>query len=472
MTAGPSAPPLTFRQQLQTSPNYRTWVLVACLTGMFATTFTITILGVSLAVIATDLGSTTEHVAWVITGPMLIQALSMPILGKLGDLYGHRRVYLIGFALAAVAAVATSLAWSANSLIAIRTIGQLTGTATMPASSALIFTVFPPRDRVRAMGWVNLVGAGAPVFGLAVGGLMVDTIGWRPLFMIQAGLSVLSLGFAWVVLRETHRQQGASLDIPGAVTLAIAASAMTFGVNRLPIWGATHPGVLGPLAVVPIALFLFVRAERRASHPLVPLEFFSRRNFVFPMITSFFINFAYMGGFIITPMLLLQVFLYSATATSFLTMLRPLTFSLFSPISGAIATRIGERTMAIVGTSLVVLAMLSFAAGARADSIVLIGGGLVIAGLGLGVSQPSLAALVGNSVDEHSFGIASSAMNMCGSIGAVAGISVLTALTAGATTTGVFQGGYVLGAAIAAIGAGATLFLQRRASVVEPPPDV
>lgn len=468
MTAGPSTPPLTFRQQIQTSPNYRAWVLVACLTGMFATTFTITILGVSLAVIAADLGSTPEHVAWVITGPMLIQALSMPILGKLGDLYGHRRVYLIGFALAAVAAAATSLAWSANSLIGIRMLGQLTGTATMPASTALIFTVFPPRDRVRAMGWVNLVGAGAPVFGLAIGGLMVDTLGWRPLFVIQAVLSLASLAFASLVLRETRRQEGASLDIPGALTLAIAASALTFGVNRLPIWGAMHPGVLGPLAVVPFALWLFVRAERRAVHPLLPLEFFRRRNFVFPMISGFFMNFAYMGGFIISPLLLLSVFMYSATATSFLTMLRPLAFSLFSPISGSIAPLVGERTMAIIGTGLVVVAMLSFAAGAHSSSIVLIGGGLVIAGLGLGVSQPSLAALVGNSVDEHSFGIASSAMTMTASIGAVAGISVLTALTANATTTGAFENGYLLGAGFGAIGCGATLFLTRRTSYAEP----
>jgi MFS family permease len=462
VTAGPNSGRLTLRQKIQASPNYPYWVLVACLTGMFASTFTITILGVSLVVIADDLSTTPEHVAWVITGPMLIQALSMPILGKLGDLYGHRRVYLVGFTLAGFAAIATASAWDANSLIAIRTLGQLTGTATMPASTALIFTVFPPRDRVRAMGWVNLVGAGAPVFGLAIGGLMVDTVGWRPLFLIQAGLSVVALGFASLVLRETRRQHGVSLDLPGAATLAVTASALTFGVNRLPLWGASHPGVWGPLAVVPFMLFLFIRIERRAAHPLVPLEFFTRRNFVFPMISGFFMNFAYMGGFIISPLLLLQVFMYSATATSFLTMMRPLAFSLSSPVSGAIATRVGERTMAIVGTGLVVVAMVSFAIGAQTSSILFISGGLVIAGLGLGVSQPSLSALVGNAVDEHSFGIASAAISMTSSIGAVAGISVLTAWTAQATTHTVFYEGYVLGAAFAAIGCAATFFLQHR----------
>jgi MFS family permease len=176
-----------------------------------------------------------------------------------------------------------------------------------------------------------------------------------------------------------------------------------------------------------------------------------------------------MGGFIISPLLLFQVFLYSATATSFLTMLRPLTFSLTSPIGGAIATRVGEHRMAVVGTGMIAVAMLSFAAGAASESIAFIAGGLTIAGMGLGVCQPSLAALVGNAVDEHNFGIASSAIQMTSSVGAVAGISVLTALTAGSSSSEAFYYGYLLGAAVAGIGFLATLFTQQRSYAVPDP---
>lgn len=452
-------------QRIHASPNYKGWVLVACLSGMFATTFTITILGVSLAVIADDLESTPEIVAWVITGPMLVQALALPILGKVGDVIGHRRVYLIGFAFATAFALATAAAWSAGSLVAIRTLGQLTGTATWPASTALLFHVYQPEERVRAMGWVSLVSAGAPVFGLAIGGLMVDTLGWRPLFVIQAVLCALAFALAVVVLRETGRQEGVTLDLPGAATIAVAASCLTFGINRLPAWGLTHPGVFGPLLVVPLALWAFVRAERRAVHPLVPLAFFSRRNFSFPMVSGFFAQFAYMGGFIISPLLLLQVFGYSATATSFLTMLRPITFSLCSPIGGAIATRVGERTMVVIGNGGVVLAMASFALGATFESIPFIAGGLVIAGLGFGICQPSISAIVGNSVGEKHFGIASSAVGMASSIGAVSGISVLTALTADSESPEIFFQGYVLGAVFALLGFLASFFtVGRRAA--------
>lgn len=449
-------------QRIQDSPRYPRWVLVACLSGMAASSFTITILAVSLKVIADDLGSTPEVVAWVITGPMLVQALSLPVLGKLGDLYGHRRVYLIGFALATVFALGTAAAWSAASLIGIRVLGQLMGTATWPASTALLFHVYPPRERVRAMGWVSLVTAGAPVFGLAIGGLMVDTLGWRPLFVIQGALSVIALVFAILVLRETTPQEDVSFDLPGAASIAVAALALTFGINRLPTWGLAHPGVAGPLAVVPLAVFAFVRAERRVRHPLIPLEFFSRRNFALPMVAQAFAQFAYMGGFIISPLLLMQVFGYSATATSFLTMLRPVSFSLASPVGGAVATRIGERTMVVVGMAGLVVAMLSFALGAHFLSIPLIGGGLVIAGLAFGVFQPSIAAIVGNSVDDRSFGIASSATQMTSSIGAVAGVSVLTAFTADSSSPEVFFEGYALGGAAALLAFVATFFTQGR----------
>ena len=129
--------------------RYPTWVLVSCLAGVFATTFTITILAVSLKSIAEDLDSRVEIVAWVITAPMLVQALSLPVLGKMGDLYGHRRVFLIGFFVAAIITLLSAAAWDAASLITLRTLAQLMGTATMPASTALLFGVYPPERRAQ-----------------------------------------------------------------------------------------------------------------------------------------------------------------------------------------------------------------------------------------------------------------------------------------------------------------------------------
>jgi MFS family permease len=448
------------RRSISEHPQHRRWVLWTCLAGGFATTFTITILGVSLKSIALDLDSQVSTIAWVMTAPMLAQAVSAPLLGKLGDLHGHRRVYLIGFVMATFVSIATAYAWDATSLIGLRALGQLAGTATMPASMSMLFRAYEGRDRVKAMGWMSVIFAGAPVLGLAIGGVLVESIGWRPIFVIQGGLSAFACAVAFFVLVETPRRQDVRLDIWGAVVLALAAFALTFAINRVPNWGLSHPLVLLSFALTPALLTLFVRIERRSPYPLIPLEFLTRRNFVLPLVIGFTLQFAYMGGFIISPLIMMGVFGLGQAATSLWTIARPIAFSASSPIGGHLGARYGERPMVIMGSLLIFLAMAAFAAGAAEESIALILAGLVFAGMGMGLAQPSLSTLVASAVSEHDHGIAMSTMATTSGIGAVAGISILTALCADAETGSAFRDGYGLGAVVALIGVAASLALH------------
>jgi MFS family permease len=440
------------RARALASPAHRRWVLWTCLAGCFATTFTMTILGVSLKTIADDLGSDVTTIAWVMTAPMLAQAVSAPLLGKLGDLYGHRRVYLIGFAVATCAAMSTALAWDARSLIGLRTLGQLAGTATMPASMAILFRVYDRRERVKAMGWMSVVVAGAPVFGLAIGGVLIEWIGWRPIFVIQGGLSAIACLVAIVVLVETPRRTDLTLDVPGAAALAAAAFTLTFGVNRLPGWGLGDPRVLAAFLATPAMLALFARIERRSAHPLLPLEFLTRRNFVLPLLIGFSLQFAYMGGFIISPLIMMGIFGLGQVPISMWTILRPVSLSATSPVGGSLGARFGERAMICAGSALVLAAMLAFALGAAAQTMIAIVAGLVLAGMGMGLAQPSLSTMVASSVEEQDHGIAVSTMATTTGIGAVAGVSILTALCADVGTPEAFRDGYLIGAGLAVVG--------------------
>lgn len=457
---GAAGPWQRLRARALASPQHRRWVLWTCLAGCFATTFTMTILGVSLKTIATDLESDVATIAWVMTAPMLAQAVSAPLLGKLGDLHGHRLVYLSGFALATVVATATAFAWDAASLIGFRTLAQLAGTATMPASMAILFKVYERRDRVKAMGWMSVVIAGAPVVGLAVGGVLVEWIGWRPIFMIQGGLSAVALSVALLVLVETPRRNDLSLDVPGAAALAVAAFVLTFAVNRLPVWGWSDPRVLVALVATPALLALFASIERRSPSPLLPLDFLTRRNFVLPLVIGFMMQFAYMGGFIISPLIMLGVFGLGQAATSMWTIARPISLSAASPIGGSLGARYGERVMIIAGMVAVVSAMCAFAIGAAIEHLAPIVAGLVLAGLGAGLAQPSLSTMVASAVEEQDHGIAVSTMSTTTGIGAVAGVSILTAMCADATSTSSFRDGYLLGALFAAFGLVAAIGLR------------
>jgi MFS family permease len=219
--------------RLEASGRYPSWVLFAALAGMFSTTFPITILAVSLAPIADEFASSETTMAWVISGPMLLSAVTFPLLGKLGDLRGHRTIFLLGFTGATIVAAVTALAWDAGSLIGFRTLAAILGGATQPTAMALIFSVYPPNERVRAMGWWSMTTAAAPALGLIAGGPLVDLFGWRIVFIFQAALSAIALILAFAVLRETPRKR-VRFDLAGASTLAIGVGGIMFAVGSTP----------------------------------------------------------------------------------------------------------------------------------------------------------------------------------------------------------------------------------------------
>jgi EmrB/QacA subfamily drug resistance transporter len=456
--------PLLLRERLGRrvleSDRYRWWVLWTALAGLFATGFTITILAVSLGDVARDLGASETALTWTVTGPFLALALSMPLFGKIGDVRGHRRVYLIGLAGFTVATFLTALAWDGASLIAIRTLGAIPGAATGPASMALIMRAFPAEDRVKAMGWWSLVGAGAPVLGLVAGGPLVDAIGWRSIFLLQAPLALVALLVAIPILHETPRLGRQSIDYAGAVTLASAAVSGLLGLSVGSQVGWTQPLVLALFAAAPIALALFVVVERRAEHPLLPLRFFAERNFTASLVAQFTSNFGYMGGFIVTPLLMERVFGFTVAATSLAMICRPLSFSASSPVAGYVAVRVGERRASVFGCALVVVSMGCFALGASTESLALVFAALILSGLGLGTSQPSLISSAANAIETENLGVANAAQVMVTQIGVVAGIQVVSTLQGGGSSTSSFAVAYIVGGLVAVVGIVGAAFVQ------------
>jgi EmrB/QacA subfamily drug resistance transporter len=456
--------PLLFRHRVshrvRSSDHYPWWVLVTVLAGLFATGFTITIMAVSLKDIAKDLGSSETALTWVVTGPFLALALTMPLFGKLGDLYGHRRVYLLGFAGFTVGAALTAFAWSGGSLIAIRVLGSIPGAATGPTSMALIMRAFPEDDRVKAMGWWALVGAGAPVIGLVAGGPLVDAVGWRWIFVAQVPISLVALVVGFLVLHETPRREKVPIDVAGAATLGVAVVAALLGMTLGAQLGWGHPAVIGLLVLSPVALWLFVRTERSAAEPLLPLDFFRHRDFTASLVAQGTSNFAYMGGFIITPLLMENRFGFSVAATSLAMVCRPLSNSLASPSGGYLAARIGERPTAIAGMLMIAVSMVMFAFAASAAVVALVFVGLVLSGIGLGGSAPSLITVVANTVDAEDLGVANAAQQMVAMIGTVAGIQVLSTIQGGSESAGPFTAAYLVGGAIAVVGVVASSFVR------------
>ncbi|HSL59407.1 MAG TPA: MFS transporter [Acidimicrobiales bacterium] len=443
------------RHRLERSERYPWIVLATALFGLFTVGFTITILAVSVPGIADDLGAAEATLTWVVTGPILAFAIVGPAAGKLADLHGPRRIYLLGLLGSAVFAGLTALAWSAPSLIAFRVLGATLGAACGPASMAMVNRLFPREVRAQAMGYWSLVMAGGPVLGVVAGGPIVEAFGWRWIFVAQVPFVIAGLLVAYALLPDTERGERQPFDIIGSITLGGTTALALFALNRGPLLGWDHPVVVGGFAFAPIGIALFVWRQRTFSHPLIPLEYLRRRNVVFPVLTQMFTNFAYMGGFILTPLLLQDVMGYGEARTGLLSISRPLLFAIAGPVAGYLAVRAGERPMAVFGAICVVASMLGLAQVGPGASDLLIIGALGLSGIGLGASSPAMAATIANAVDESDLGIAGAAQQMMSQVAVVAGIQILqtvqTSREAVVGTAASYQEAYLVGGAVAAL---------------------
>ncbi|MCU1354202.1 MAG: Major Facilitator Superfamily transporter [Acidimicrobiales bacterium] len=441
------------------------FVLAVVLYGLFSVNVTFTILAISIPRIAQELHTSEPTMTWVVTGPVLAFGVIGPLVGKLGDRVGQRRVYLWGLFGAACMAALSAVAWNAPSLIAFRTLGAIEGAATGPASFAIISRIFPREQRVKALGFWSMIGAGAPVIGVVVGGPLVEAFGWRALYVGQVPLTLVGLFFAWRVLPETPKNRTGSFDVAGAGLVALAVTPLLFALSESARLGWSSPVVVASLVISPVALAAFVQVERRAAHPLLPLSYFGRRNFTFPILTQTFLNAAYMGSFILTPLLLQNVLHYSESHTGLVSIARPLAFSIAGPLAGFLAVRIGERSSSVMGAVAVVVALVWMSTLGFGSSDLVIMGALALAGVGMGTAMPSLASSITNAVDERDLGIAGAAQQMMTQVGIVFGIQVMQTVQQArrrhAGLTGSYHQAYLAGAAIAAVGLVTASFVRR-----------
>ena len=445
------------------STRSRTWLLVGVLFGLLSTNLTFTIFNVALVDIARSLHTTSSVLTWAITGPLLVVGVTAPILGRIGDLHGHRRLYLAGVGGSLVCAGLTALAWNAGSLIVARLFSGVGGAAITASSWALLFRVFKPSERTKVLGWWSLVGAGGPVIGVAIGGPVVQSLGWRWIFVAQIPLILASLVVNARLLPETQTSESEPLDLPGAALLACGVGALLLCINRSGA-GWTSPIVIVSAAVAVLSFPLFATVERRAPSPVFPLEWLSNRSFTLPCVAAFAMNFAYMGGFFLTPLFLEQGLHYSIGAAGFFQIARPFVFAVAAPAAGYLAIRTGERAAAVTGGLVLLLSMLAFSILAPSSSALLIVAALGASGLANGMSSPSVSAMVAAAVDPSRMGSASAAMQVASQMGVVAGIQVMeTVQSSRQHIVGLvssYQEAYLVGAAVTVIAVVSALMIR------------
>jgi len=466
VTPGPAA---RVGAQLRGRPSYRWWVLVTVLSGLFATGLTITVLTTAVPFIREDLGASLAAITWVVSAPFLFRSIFVPAFGKASDLVGRRRTWLIGFGVSTVAALLCGFAPNVGMLILFRALSAAAGAAVIPSSLALIAEAFEPEERVKALGWWSATIAVSPLLGVIVGGFVVEALGWRWLFFAQFPFGVVALLLGVVVLRESKGDVSQRFDSWGSVLSIVGFGALMLVVNRGPVgeWAWASLPLVATAGLAIGALVVFVRHEQRVSAPILPVEYFRRRRFSAAVGAHFTANFAYMGGFFITSLLLADpsVFGYRADDVALGVSPRAASLGIMGPIGGYMAARYGGRRMATLGMLLIVLSMLTLAGLDANSPYVAVLPGLVLSGFGLGLVAPPSAATVTNEADPDDLAAASGALNMGASIGASLGIATMQAVligfaaTAAAPGAGAYSAAFLFGAGMSAIGLLAALNL-------------
>ncbi|WP_433225019.1 MFS transporter [Microtetraspora malaysiensis] len=407
-------------------------VILALMLAMLLAALDQTIVSTALPTIVGEFGGL-NHLSWVVTAYLLASTVSTPLWGKLGDQYGRRHLFQAAIVIFLVGSALCGLAGGMTQLIAFRALQGLGGGGLMVLAMAIVADVVAPRDRGRYQGFFGGVFAFASVVGPLLGGLFVDRLSWRWVFYINVPIGVVALFVIAATLRGWRDRRPHAIDYPGAVLLGAAVTCVVLATS----WGGSRyawdsPPILGLGSVAALLLVLWVRVERRAAEPIVPLHLFRVDVFSVAAALGFVVGFTMMGTLAYLPLFLQVVHGVSAT-TSGLYLLPMMAGMLGASIaSGQAISRTGHyRIYPIAGMAITTGALLLLHGMSEHSSTLSLSLRFLALGVGLGLVMQVLVIAVQNVVDYRDLGVATSSVTFFRSIGGSFGVSLFGTVFAG-----------------------------------------
>jgi EmrB/QacA subfamily drug resistance transporter len=416
---------------LFTPENQKWWTLAAVAVGLFMIMLDNTVVNVALPSIRRDLGITLTDLEWVVNGYALTFAVLMLTGGKLADLLGRRRIFIVGLVIFTASSLACGLATSSDTLIAARIV-QGSGAALMnPATLSIITAAFPPRQRGMAIGVWAGVSAMALAIGPLVGGLLTEHIHWSWIFFVNVPVGVLGIVVARLVIPESRdRSAEQRLDLPGLLTSGVGLFALTYALIEANNYGWTSARILALFGLAAVGLALFVVLELRQRAPMLELSLFRSGTFAGANIAVLLVALAMFGVFFFVSLYMQNILRYSAVEAGATFLPMTLLIVLFAPVAGRFADRFGSRWLMAAGMTLVAVSLLLFARLDVDSTFWTILPGLVVGGVGMALTMtPSAAAAMG-SVPVDKAGVGSAVLNSFRQVGGALGIAVMGAIMA------------------------------------------
>ncbi len=401
---------------------------LVCL-GVLLANIDTSIITIALPTLAQEFGVARDEVLWVSLIYILVGTGLSPIMGRLGDLYGRKRLYVVGFACFTIATGLSAIAGSLPELLAAR-MAQAVAVATVIANGAAIVTdTFPAARRGRALGiMISMVGVGVAI-GPVLGGVLIDILDWRAIFWTRIPLGVIGSLLVLALLRDTPaHQRPTGFDLPGSFTLFFLLGALVLAVNRGAAWGWGSPAIVGLFAATAGLIVLFIRIERRSRSPVVDLGLFRRVPFSGGILSVGLQFFGLTGAITIIPFYLVDARGFSTLEAGAVMVGYPLAMLIVSPLSGRLAERVGPRQVAVAGLVVVAAGLLSLATLSATTPVAGIVLRMAIMGTGTAIFFAPNTVLIMQSVGRDRVGTAAAAQHTARTMGNAIGIAVGGAL--------------------------------------------
>ena len=455
---------------MEAGHRWRVWAIVSA--GVFMASLDLFIVNIAFPDIRLDFsGTSLAGLSWILNAYAIVFAALLVPAGRISDRSGRKLGFMGGLAGFVTASALCAAAPSAEVLVGARVL-QAAGAAFMvPTSLGLLLPEFPPEQRATAVGAWAAVGGVAGAAGPTVGGLLVE-LDWRWVFLVNLPVGLVTLVLAGRTLVERREKAGAPRpDMVGAVLLAAGIGALSLGIVKGPDWGWDSTGVLGSFAAAALLVPVFLWRSARHPAPVIELPMLRVRSFAFANVGALLFFAAFSSMLLAGVLFLTGVWGYSVLGAGLHLSPGPLFAALFAFPAGKLGDRFGQRAVGVPGTLLFALGLAwwIWQVGPERDYLAEMLPGMVLTGIGVGLTIPSLSSAAAASLPPDRFSTGIAVLTMSRQIGAVLGVAILVAILANPVPgdpVAVFQDAWIF-MALASVAASLACLALGRVRVAE-----
>jgi EmrB/QacA subfamily drug resistance transporter len=409
--------------------NKKWWTLAAVAVGLFMIMLDNTIVNVALPSIEHSLHMSISSLEWIVTAYALTFAALLITGGKLGDLYGRRKMFTAGLVIFTLASLACGLAPSAGILIAARAVQGVGAALMSPATLSIITATFPPKERGQAIGIWAGVSALALAIGPLVGGLIVDNINWHWIFYVNVPVGVVGIIVSRLVItesRDTSHEQ--SIDLPGLVTSSGALLALSYALIEGNRHGWGSPEIISLFIGAAVLLAVFIRLELHQRLPMLDLGLFKIGAFVGANTVAMLVSLGMFGVFFFISLYVQNVLGYSPTKAGAIFLPMTILIILIAPVAGKLSDRVGSRWLMGAGMSILGVSLLLYQRIGLHTGFWSLLPQLVLGGIGMALTMSPMTSAAMASVPVDKAGVGSGVLNSFRQVGGSLGIALMGAI--------------------------------------------